>query len=165
MTRVDRRARVHAVLRGEARRSDPELLQRVGEGQRQVGVVLRVIVHGAVEQVGHAEGQAAGDGHVDAAAEAAAVRAAGVDGGARPARAGCVTSPSLERQLEDAFVFNHLADAGAADVHQRRRGFNRHRSSRSPSAERHVDGRRGGDLEHDAGLHVGAESLSAASSR
>ena len=80
---VDRRPRVHAVLRGQAGRGDPEFLQRVGEGQRQVGVVLRVVVHGAVEQVGDAEGQAAGDGHVDGAAEAAAVRAAGVDGGAR----------------------------------------------------------------------------------
>src|SRR5215510_10518015 len=45
-----------------------------GKRQRQIGVVLRVVVHRAVEEVRDAERQSAGDRHVRAACEAAAVR-------------------------------------------------------------------------------------------
>ncbi len=120
--RVDRRARVHPVLRGETGRGDPELLQRIGEGQRQVRVVLRIVVHGAVEQVGDAEGQSAGHGHIHGAPEAAAVRAARIHGRAdhhEQAR----HLPPLQRHLQDPFVFNDLADAGAPHVHERGRRF------------------------------------------
>ena len=53
--RADRGARVHAVLRAQAAGRDAELLQRVRKWQRQVQVVLRIVVRGAVEQVRHAE--------------------------------------------------------------------------------------------------------------
>src|SRR5215208_3722797 len=75
---VDRRARVHTVLCGETARRDPELLERVRERQRQVRVVLRVVMHRAVEQVGDAERKAAGDGEVGGPREAPAVRASRV---------------------------------------------------------------------------------------
>ena len=52
---VDRGARVHAVVGVRRARLEPELLQRVGKRQRQVQVVVRVVVRGAVEQIGHAE--------------------------------------------------------------------------------------------------------------
>ena len=58
--RVHRAARVHAVLGGEPARRDAEFLQRIGKRQRHVQVVVRVVVHRAVEQVRHAEWQAAG---------------------------------------------------------------------------------------------------------
>ncbi len=149
---------MHPVLRREAGRGDPELLQSVGERQWQVGVVLRVIVHRAVEQVGDAEGQTARHRYVDGSPEATAVRAAGVDSGADHHEQ-TRHLPPLQWHLEDSFVFHHLADARALDVHQRGCGFNRDCLLEVADAERYVDGGRGRDLEHDAGLHVGAESL------
>ena len=52
-------ARVHAVLRRHRARLGAELLQRIGERQRQVQVVVRVVVHRAVEDIGDAERQPA----------------------------------------------------------------------------------------------------------
>ena len=155
---VHRRPRVHAVLRGEAGRRDAEFLQRIGERQRQVGVVLRVVVHGAVEQVGDAEGQAAGHRHVDGSPEAAAVRAAGVDGRAHHHEQRCHL-PSLQRQFDDPLTFHDLADARAPHVHERRGRFNGHRFLEGADRQLHVDRRRGGDLQDDARLDVGAEPL------
>jgi hypothetical protein len=156
--RVDRRAGVHAVLRRETGRRHAEFLERIRERQRQVGVVLRVVVHGAVEQVRHAEGQPARHRHVDAAAKAAAVGAAGVHGRSGEHEQGGDVAP-LERQLDDALAFHDFADAGAANVDERRRGFNRHGFREVAQAERHVDGGRRGHLEDDAGLRVRAEPL------
>ena len=51
---VDRRARVDAVLCGEAARCDAELLQRIREGQREIRVLLLVVVVRAVERVADA---------------------------------------------------------------------------------------------------------------
>ena len=43
---------------------------------------------------------------------------------------------SLQRQLDDPLLFDHLADAGAPHVHDRRRGFDRHRLLEVADAER-----------------------------
>ena len=67
--------------------------------------------------------------------------------------------PAVKGQLEDAFVLDDRADAGAADVHQRRRRFDGDRLLERAELEGGVDRRRRADLQHDAGLHVGAESL------
>ena len=97
-----------------------------GNGQRQVRVVLRIVVHGAVEQVRDAERQSARDRDVHAAGEAAAVRAARVHG-----RAGQHEQArhlaSLQRQLHDPLALDDLADAGALHVDERRCGFDRDR--------------------------------------
>ncbi len=58
--RVHRAAGMDAVVGGEPARRDAEFLQRVGKRQRHVQVVVRVVVHGAVEQVRHTEWQAPG---------------------------------------------------------------------------------------------------------
>ena len=76
--RVHRGAGVDAVLRGEAARGDPKLLQRIGERQREVRVLLRVVVHGAVERVADAGRQPARDRDVHAAGEPAAADRTGL---------------------------------------------------------------------------------------
>ena len=81
--RIDRRTRVNAVLGGQAARRQLELLQRIREGQRQAGGGGRIVVHRAVEQVGHAEPLPPGHRDVHAALKAAGVRLAGLDGRAR----------------------------------------------------------------------------------
>ena len=57
--RVHRRRRVHAVVGGQSARRDAELLHRVGERERQIEVVVRVVVHRPVEHVGHAGAETA----------------------------------------------------------------------------------------------------------
>jgi hypothetical protein len=49
--RIDGRSRMVTVLRRQRARLHLELLHRVGEGQRQVQVVVRVVVVAAVEHV------------------------------------------------------------------------------------------------------------------
>ena len=116
---------MHAALRGETARSHAEFLQRVRKRQRQAGGVLRIVVDGAVERICHAELEPAGDGNVHAALEVAAVRTSGLDG-----RAGehdqIGDLASLKRQLDDALLFDHRADAGAAHVDERRGRLDRH---------------------------------------
>ena len=117
--RVDRGARVHPVLGVEPARRDAELLQRVREGERQVQVVLRVVVHGAVEQVRHAEGLAAGDRDAHAAGHRPVRRLRDLHGRARDHHE-LDRVPAVERQREDLLVADDVADAGALDVDQRR---------------------------------------------
>jgi hypothetical protein len=81
--RVDGCARVHAGLCRQRARRNAELLQCIREWQWQAAGVLHVVVHGAVEQIGDAEGQAAGHGDIYAALETSTVGAAGFDGRAR----------------------------------------------------------------------------------
>ena len=64
---VDRRRRVEAILGGQAARGHPEFLERIGERQRQVHVLLRVVVRRAVERVADAGRKSAGDGDPHAA--------------------------------------------------------------------------------------------------
>ncbi len=155
---IDRRARVHAVLRAQPAGRDAEFLQRVGKRHRQVGVVVDVVVHGAVQRVGDAEVQAPGHGDVDAAGHGPVRRGAGLHGRAREHDQVGDLAP-LQRQFHDALVFNYVADAGAANVDNRRRGLNRDRLLEVADRQRSVDRRRGADLEDDPRLHVGAESL------
>jgi hypothetical protein len=147
---------VDAVLGAEAARCHAELLQRVGERQRQVGVVLRVVVHGAVEQIRDAEGKAAADRDVDAAAHAAAVRDTGLHGGAAQHDEVGDLAP-LQRQL--VHVLDDVADAAAADVNQRRRRLDGDRLREAADFELRVDCWRCADLQDDAGLEIGAEAL------
>jgi hypothetical protein len=112
----------------------------------------------SVERVRHAELQPAGDGNVHAALEVPAVRPVGLD-----RRAGeddeVGDLAALERQLHDPFLIDDGADAGAADVHERRRAFDGYGLLDVAQGERDIDRRPRIDLQHDAGLHVGAEPL------
>ena len=105
-----------------------------------------------------AELQAAGDRDVHAALEAAIVGASRFD-----RRAGENNQirdlSSLQRELDDALLIDHLADARAADVDERGGRFDGDRLFEIPDAERGVDGRRRADLQDESGLHVGAETL------
>jgi hypothetical protein len=106
------------------------------------------------------KGRPPATGHVDAAREAAAVGTAGVHGGADDhEQAGDV--PPLQRKLDDAVALDHFADAGALHVNQRRGRVNGDGFFQSAELERHVDGGRRRDLEHDSGLDVRLESLQA----
>src|SRR6185503_21028795 len=67
--RIDRSARAHTVVGGESAGRDPELLQRIRERKRQAAAALRVVVDGAVEQVGDAEILPTGDADAHPAAE------------------------------------------------------------------------------------------------
>ncbi len=104
---VDRRAGVEAVLRVLRAGLDAELLQRVGERQRQVEVVVGVVVQRAVEHVGDAERLAAG--HRDATPPCmlrlddgpGVHRGAGETGSGRRVAA-------VERQLLDPLVLDDM---------------------------------------------------------
>src|SRR4030095_13469838 len=69
---VDRGARVHAVVRRRGARLESELLECVGERKREVEVVVRVVMSGAVEQISHTDGRSAGNGNGSAALHAPA---------------------------------------------------------------------------------------------
>ena len=61
--------------------------------------------------------------------------------------------------VSDELVLDHVADARAAHVHQRRRRFDRYRFLEIPNAEHRVDRGCAAHLQHDAGLDIGAETL------
>ena len=119
--RVDRGPRVNAVLGGQAARGNLELLQRIRERQRQAAGVGRAVVHGAIEEVSHAEALASGDGDEDAALEAPPLRLANAR---RVLKASVEFDAQAARRLpaaEHLIAFNGtaLAQFGAA----RRGGF------------------------------------------
>ena len=66
---------------------------------------------------------------------------------------------ALERQLDDPLVLDDVADAGAAHIDDRRGRLDRDRLLEIADRELRVERRRGADLQHDAGLDVGTESL------
>ena len=147
-----------AVLRGEAARRDAELLERVGKRQREIDVLLRVVVRGAVERVADAGRQAAGHGNPDAPRRGA-VRGFGRLHRRAREHEQVGDLASLQRELDDPLLLDHRADARAAHVHDRRRGFHRHGFFERAERERRVHRRRRAHLQHEPRLHVGAETL------
>ena len=147
-----------AVLGGEAAGRNPELLQGVRERQRQIHVLLRVVVHRPVEDVGDGGGQPARHRNAHAARHASVVDDAGLHRRARQHKE-IGDLPPLKRQFDYALLLDHVADARAPHVHERRRGFHRDGLFERPKFERRVDRRRGAHLQHDAGLHVGSKAL------
>src|SRR6185369_11106906 len=130
----------HAALRSQAASRHPEFLQCVGEGQRKTRGVLRIVVNRAVERIGHAELQAAGDGDVDATLEVAAVRPTRLHGRTGEHDQIRDLAP-LQWQLHNAFLFDDGADAGTADVNERCGRFNRYRLFEVAHREHGVDRR------------------------
>ena len=150
---VDRRAGVKPVLRVLRAGLHAELLQRVRERQRQVEVVVRVVVKSR-RRAGRRR------------------RTPGrppPNSRRRPMRPGCsgsTTTPvrtdgagdldqvrgvaAVERQLLDPFVLDDAADRGVARFDERRRRFDRTVSASSPSWQGHRDHRIAADLQHDA---------------
>src|SRR5215813_5868216 len=101
-----------AVLRGQRARLDLELLQRVGKRQRQVQVIVGIVVRAPVQQVGDAVGYPASDGNGDGGIVAHAVeraralrrvdvRTAGGEAGEEDQL--CELAP-VERELEHLLV-------------------------------------------------------------
>ena len=155
---VDRRPRFDSVLCGQTAGRDTELLQRVRERQRVVDVLLLVVVVCAVQNVRDAGFESAP--HRDPHAARRAPR--GVDSRLhRRAREHEQVGhlAALERQLEDTLVLDHGADAGAAHVHERRRGVHGDRLLERPQFERCIDRRRRAYREDEPRLHVAAEAL------
>ena len=66
---------------------------------------------------------------------------------------------AVERQLEHLFVGDHLADARVPRLDQRGTSLHRNGLLNLTELERDRERRIRADLQHDAGLHVGAESL------
>ena len=159
--RVDGRARVHAVLRAERARLDLEFLQRVGERQRQVGVVVRIVVRRAVKQICHARRLSPGDRDqlpaLHAATRRDARRAVRLHGRSRE-RDQIYGIPAVERQRENALVFHHLSETGVARLDERRRRLHRDRLLDGAERQVHVDDRRVVDLQDDARAHVRFEA-------
>ena len=158
--RVDRRARMHAVLRGETARRHAEFLERVGEREWKVGVLLGVVVRCAVERIADAGRQAARDRDIDFARETPRADGSGLDRGADAENEVHGIAP-VQRQFEDARVLDDVTDAGALDVHERRSGVHRDGFFERADLEHRVDRRGRADLQRDACLHVRAESLEA----
>ena len=154
---VDRPRRVHPVLGGQPAGGHLELLQRIGEGEREVRVVIRIVVHGPVEGVRHAGPQPAGDGDGHRlVAVPVATDLARVDGRSGEDDQVGHLAP-LERELQNLRLAGHLADARALHVHQRRGRFHRDRFLERAEPERHIDDRRAADLQHEARPDVGLE--------
>ena len=153
---VDRGARVHSVFGGQAAGGHPEFLQRIRKGERQVQVVLRIVVHGSVEKERHAEGLPAGDRVGDPASHAPGVRFARPDGCSGNGDEIGRVAP-VERQRQDFLGPDHLAHARALHVHERRGPFNGDRLLDRAERQDYVDRRSAGDLKHDARLGVGAK--------
>ena len=147
--RVDRRPGSHAVVGRQAARRDAEFLQRVRERQRHAAAALQVVVHGAIEKVRHAEGLTAGHRHTHAAGEVVGRRRSCLHRGAREHdQVGNLAS--LERQLENPLLLDHLADAGAAHVDERRSRFDGDGLFKAADREHGIDRGRGRHLQHDA---------------
>jgi hypothetical protein len=66
---------------------------------------------------------------------------------------------SVERQVQDALVVHHLADAEIAGFDGERARLDRHGLLDLPHRHSDDDGRRRTDLQHDAGLRVRPEAL------
>ena len=65
---------------------------------------------------------------------------------------------AVERQIENALILDHRADAGVLRFHLRRIGFHLHCLRNRADVQSHVDGRIGGHLKHDAGLDIVGEA-------
>ena len=115
-------------------------------------------MHGAVEKIRNAKRLTARHRDVHAALEVAVARRAGLDGRARQHDEIGDLAP-LQRQLQDALLFDHLRDARAAHVDERRRRLDGHRFGEVAYAEHDVDRRRRRHLQHDPRLCVGPEAL------
>ena len=113
---------MNAALRRQPARRHTELLQRVRERHRQVRVVLRVVVRGAVEAVCHTERETTSNGNADPTLHAAAVGRAGLNRRSRQYdEVGHL--PPLKRKFHDPLVLDDVTDAGAAHVDDGRRGL------------------------------------------
>ena len=156
--RIHRRRRVHAVLRRQPAGRDAELLQRIRERERQVHVVIGVVVHRAVERVLDAVAQSARDGNGDAAGVAQGRERPLIDRRAGQHDQVGDLAP-LQRELHQALLLDDFADPRAAHVHERRGRLDRHRFFQVADRQRRRDHRVRVHLQHDARLHVGAESL------
>ena len=160
---VDRATRVRAILRRHRARLGAEFLHGIGERQRQVQVVVRVVVHRAVEDPGHAERQAAGQRIRLAAVAAAHAAARRVElwlrhrSGKQRQQIGRIAA--VQRQLHDALVVHHLADAEVARLDRLRVGSDGNGFLYGAKLQRHRHVRIAVDLQHDAGLDGRAEPL------
>ena len=70
-----------------------------------------------------------------------------------------VTWRPLQRELHNPLLLDDVAEAGAPHVDERRRRHHRQRLRDVPHAQHRIDHRVRVDLQHDAGLHIGAKSL------
>jgi 4-diphosphocytidyl-2-C-methyl-D-erythritol kinase len=85
---------------------------------------------------------------------------AGLGGGSADAAAALrLLAQANDLELDDPRLIDDCADARAADVHERRRGFDGDGFLQVADAQRGVDRRRRAHLQHDARLQVALESL------
>ena len=156
VTALTEAAGVHAVLRREAARRDAEFLQRVGKRQRQAAVFCGSLCMAPSSVYATPNGRPPATEMFTPPWKLRLLRPSRLHG-----RAGehdqVGDLASLQRQLHDPLLLDDLlmpalrtstSGAAASTVTV---------SSSVADGERDVDRRRGADLQHDAGLHVGAE--------
>ena len=111
--RIHGSRRIGSVLRGQSAGLDFEFLQRIGEGNRQVQAIVRIVDVCAIQIVGDTSGEAARHGDLD--------RRIVAGGRACCAGSGCRHSrkedqlrrlTTIQRQFQHALVINDAADAG-----------------------------------------------------
>ena len=135
-----------------------ELLHRVGERHRVAGVVLRIVVVAAVDEIHRAVAGAAsdGDGH--------GVRILAVVGQRRVLDRGTRQDDELQhaaavqRQADDLFLAHHRADVDVASFDEAGVGLHRHGFRQAADFQVDVDRSRIADGEDDAGLFEDAEA-------
>ena len=119
---ADRASSLDAVLRVLRAGLDAEFLHRVWKWQREVDAVVPVVMHGAIQEVLHAELLPSCDGDAATLSQAAARWIARVDRAAREHdERGHVAS--LERQCFDRFVVDDRSDRRVARLDERRGRF------------------------------------------
>ena len=153
---------MHPALRRQGAGLRLELLQRVREWQRKVQVVAWIVVHGPVQHVCHAERQSAAQ-RVGLPAVAAAHHAACKDLHLRHRRRQILQEvcrvPPVQRQVEDAPVVHHLADAEVSRFDHLRVRLNGDRFGHRAERQRDGNDLAAVDLQHDTRLHGGPEAL------
>ncbi len=65
---------------------------------------------------------------------------------------------AVEREIDNALILDHRAQAGVLRFHLRRIGFHLDRLRNGADVQSYVDGRIGGHLKYDAGLDVVSEA-------
>src|SRR5262249_42867875 len=130
-----------------------EFLHRIGKGQRQIQVVMQIVVIGAIQQISDAASGAAGDRDGLRRIIAIPVETGGRD--RRSNREDQVRQiAAVQWKFQNALVVDDLADAGAARFHHRDIRLDLDSLRYAAYLENNIDRGVAVDLQYDSGLNV-----------